>query len=121
MVLKLVFWALFTVCFNNTTNPAPTPIVYEKLPTAETCTLPAPASGSGTHHGSWVECDWAAVTGAAKYHVVIKRVSDDYVITEDILILRYFSTSVTSTGDHKTYISQSVKTKVGRATLSSST
>lgn len=104
-MLKLIFWALFNVCFNNIANPAPTPIIYEKLPSAETCSLPAPSSGSGIHHGTWVECSWSSVSGAANYHIVIRRVSDNAIVIDDIVHNTSYSTSVTSTGDHKAYVS----------------
>lgn len=46
----------------------------------DTCTLPAPSGGSGTHNGTSVSISWNAVTSATGYRLVVTDLDTHQVI-----------------------------------------
>lgn len=57
-------------------------VFFATFPTSDTCTLPAPASGSGTHNGTSLSISWAPVTSAVSYHIRVVDLSTQTVIHE---------------------------------------
>lgn len=51
----------------------------------ETCTLPAPTSGSGTHNGNSITASWSVVSGAVGYRVIITDVDTSQVVFDDAI------------------------------------
>ena len=51
----------------------------------ETCNLPAPASGSGTHNGNSVSISWANVSGAVSYRLRVIDLETDEVIYSEVV------------------------------------
>ncbi len=51
----------------------------------DTCTLPAPTSGSGVHNGSSISASWTAVSGAVGYRVIITDVDTAQIVFDDVI------------------------------------